>query len=107
MAKKSIGAGLLKGMQEALAHSKSELTLKETVREHIEPAPKWKVKDIKKLRQESFHLSQPEFAALLNVKLPTIRSWEQGQKSPSGSAARLLEILMKSPDVIRKLRKAG
>jgi len=107
MAKKTIGAGLLKGMREALAHSNNELSLKEAVRERIEPAPKWRTKDIRKLRQELFHLSQPEFAALLNVKVPTVRSWEQGQKTPSGSAARLLEILMKSPEVIKKLLKAG
>ena len=107
MAKKRIGESLLRGMQEALAHSKGELALKETVRKYLEPAPKWKTKDIKNLRQECFHLSQPEFAALLNVKLPTVRSWEQGQKSPSGSAARLLEVFMKSPDVIKKLLKTG
>jgi DNA-binding transcriptional regulator YiaG len=48
-------------------------------------------------------MSQPQFAALLNVKPPTIRAWEQGQKAPSGAASRLLEIFSMDQGLVKKL----
>jgi DNA-binding transcriptional regulator YiaG len=103
MKKKSIAAGLSKGMEEAYAHSKGRLKLKETWKELPGPAPHWKANQIRGLRKDVYHMSQEEFAILLNVKAPTIRSWEQGQKTPSGSAARLLELLAIDNSVVKKL----
>ena len=40
--RKTIESGLIRGLEEALAHSKGTLKLKETVRELPSPAPKWK-----------------------------------------------------------------
>lgn len=105
--KKTIEAGLLRGMEEALAHSKGQLKLKETDKELPGPAPEWSADEIRHIRKDIYFLSQEEFAVLLNVKTPTIRSWEQGQKLPSGSAARLLEVLSKDRTVIKKLSRAG
>ncbi len=96
--KKTIEDGLIRGMEEALAHSRGQQQLKETVRELPGPAPHWKAKDIRRIRKEVFGMSQPQFAAFLNVSVPTIRAWEQGQKTPSGSAARLIQILETNPE---------
>ena len=49
-----------------------------------------KPKEIGGIRQK-LNVSQPVFAALLNVPLATARSWEQGKRKPSGAALRLLE----------------
>jgi DNA-binding transcriptional regulator YiaG len=107
MKKKSIGPGFLRGMQEAVAHSKGALKLKETTKELPGPAPQWSANAIRHLRKDVYALSQEEFALLLNVKAPTVRSWEQGQKIPSGSAARLLEVFRADKMIIKKLAKAG
>ena len=45
-------------------------------------------------------MSQSVFAATLNVKPKTVQAWEQGNRVPSGSTARLLEIMEKEPGVV-------
>ena len=55
--------------------------------------PNLETVEMKKLREEVFQISQPVFASLLNVKPATVRAWEQGQRTPDGAPARLLEIL--------------
>ena len=50
-------------------------------------------------------LSQPLFAAALNVSPETIRAWEQGKREPEGPTLRLLEIAEEHPDVfLEKVR---
>ncbi len=63
----------------------------------------WSVKKIKQLREKTLEMSQPEFAALLNVSIPTVRAWEQGHNTPSGAAARLLEVIKIEPQLVKKL----
>ena len=46
-----------------------------------------------------FDLSQPEFAALLNISVKTLRNWEQGRRKPRGPARRLLQIVERHPHV--------
>lgn len=48
--------------------------------------------DIRRIRTKA-HMSQPVFAALLNVGKTTVAQWEQGRKTPSGSAVRLLDLI--------------
>ncbi len=99
----SIENEIIEGLKQAVAHERGEIKLKTRVREIPQPAPKWTSQKVKKLRTETFHMSQPQFAALLNVKAPTVRAWEQGQKTPSGAASRLLEVLMIDQEVVKKL----
>jgi len=61
--------------------------------------PGIKPHEIKRLR-ERFHVSQPVFAALLNVPLATERSWEQGKRKPSGAALRLLDLARQQPKIL-------
>jgi putative transcriptional regulator len=47
---------------------------------------------IKAIR-EGVHVSQSVFAAYLNTSPSTVRSWEQGNKSPRGAALKLLNLV--------------
>jgi len=101
--RKNMAEGLIAGLREAVAHERGELTLKVRKVELTAPAPKWTTARIRKLRNEVLRMSQPVFAALLNVTTSTVRSWEQGQKIPSGAAARLLQLLAADHEVVEKL----
>ena len=39
------------------------------------------------------HVSQPVFAAYLNVSKSTVAQWEQGEKKPRGPSLKLLDIV--------------
>lgn len=47
---------------------------------------------IKAIR-ENVHVSQSVFAAYLNTSASTVRSWEQGGKSPQGTSLKLLNLV--------------
>lgn len=60
----------------------------------------WTAKNkIAKLRQ-SLNMGQTEFAALLGASASTLKKWETGQRTPSGAAAKLLEILERTPEAV-------
>lgn len=48
--------------------------------------------DIRRIRNRT-RMSQPVFAVLVGVGTSTVAQWEQGHKSPSGSSARLLDVI--------------
>lgn len=54
---------------------------------------------ISKIRKK-MNLSQAVFADILNVSPSSIRQWEQGKRTPSGSTQVLLELLEKSPHLL-------
>lgn len=101
--KSSIEQELIDGLSEVFAHKRSKKKLTGRARELPEPAPEWTAKQIKSFREKTLQMSQTEFAALLNIKVPTVRAWEQGHNVPSGAAARLIEALKKDPALIEKL----
>ena len=103
MKKQRMAEGLLKGLEQAVKMEKGELAGRERIVSLSRPAPKWSKKEIQRLRTEVFHMSQPVFASLLNVAPATIRAWEQGQRTPDGAAARLLEILSKDQEIAEEL----
>jgi len=55
--------------------------------------------EIKTIRK-SLKLSQSVFAKLLNVSLSSVRQWEQGIRTPSGSTMVLLELLQREPELL-------
>lgn len=57
------------------------------------------------IRQKA-NLSQSEFAKAIGISVNTLKSWEQGQRQPSGSARVLLDLLAKRPDLIGELATA-
>lgn len=48
-------------------------------------------------------LSQSQFAKAIGISVNTLKSWEQGQRHPSGSARVLLDLLTKRPELISEL----
>lgn len=58
--------------------------------------------EIKKIR-EIAHLTQNEFAKMLNVSLGTLRNWEQGRRKPDGAAIALLKVFVSDPDKTAKI----
>ena len=56
-------------------------------------------KDIQEIRKR-IKLSQNVFAKLLNVSSSSVRQWEQGKRTPSGSTKVLLELLKENPNIL-------
>ena len=48
-------------------------------------------------------LSQSQFVKALGISVNTLKSWEQGQRKPSGSAQVLLKLLGKKPELIDEI----
>lgn len=63
------------------------------------PTIKITSEDIKAIRKKT-KLSQAVFAKLLNVSSSSVRQWEQGKRTPTGSTKVLLDLLDKSPHVL-------
>ncbi len=57
------------------------------------------------IRQRA-NLSQSQFARAIGISVNTLKSWEQGQRRPSGSARVLLDLLAKRPELITELATA-
>ena len=57
------------------------------------------VEEIQNIRK-ALRLSQSVFAKLLNVSLSSVRQWEQGIRTPSGSTMVLLELLQREPKLL-------
>lgn len=53
--------------------------------------------------RSKFHLTQIEFAKLLNISVATLRNWEQGRRRPEGPARVLLNVANRNPDVLLNL----
>jgi putative transcriptional regulator len=57
-------------------------------------APALAAEEIRALRERE-HVSQPVFAAYLNVSRNLVSDWERGVKRPGGPALRLLSIVQR------------
>ena len=91
---------LMTGVKQMRDHAagKKIAGVREVVREVKPPRPLGK-EDIIKLR-EKLRVSQAAFALLLNTSAATVRAWEQGVNTPSGSTLRLLSIARKNPKAL-------
>ncbi|CAB3779047.1 hypothetical protein LMG28138_00760 [Pararobbsia alpina] len=71
---------------------------KTTMREYDElclaEVPHFDRETIVKIREDA-KLSQNVFAHYLNTSTSTVQKWETGQNEPSGTAAKLLQIIQK------------
>lgn len=76
------------------------------LRGKAKPARKFFIEtpDVKKIRS-NYKLSQNEFAALMGISVSTLRNWEQGRRTPEGSARVLLQVAAKHPEVIWEVVK--
>ncbi len=49
-----------------------------------------------RLLREQQKVSQSVFAAYLNISISTIKKWEAGEKKPSGTALKLLNLIARN-----------
>lgn len=56
------------------------------------PLPTLTADDIRRIRAKA-QMTQPKFADFLRVGTSTVAQWEQGRKTPSGPAMRLLDLI--------------
>ena len=69
-----------------------QLTLREFDRLCVPSVEPLKPVQIKRIR-ESSRVSQGVFARLLNTSVSTVQKWEVGQKKPTGTALKLLQLV--------------
>jgi putative transcriptional regulator len=72
----------------------SRATLRSFDEACLAPAPVLAGEEIKAIRERE-HVSQPVFAAYLNVSRNLVSDWERGVKQPGGPALRLLSIIQR------------
>ncbi|MBF0608001.1 MAG: DNA-binding transcriptional regulator [Candidatus Magnetobacterium sp. LHC-1] len=58
----------------------------------LPPSRSFRPEDIRRIRAAN-RVSQAVFAAFLGIGKTTVQQWEQGQKKPSGTARRLLDLI--------------
>lgn len=101
MGKRDIGNEIIQGMTEALEFVRGNKT--EAVVHKIEIPNEIDVRAIR----EKLHLSRTEFADSFGFSARTLQHWEQGDRSPHGSARVLLYLLQREPAVIAKILRSG
>lgn len=91
----------LMGSAEALAghlSGKRKITLRTktvTLPPLVKPMNPAQVRAIRK----KLNVSQPVFAAMMNIPSVTAASWERGRRKPTGAGLRLLDIAKRHPEV--------
>ena len=87
-----IAAEVAQGLQEILDFEQGKICL--TSHRATIPAPPkhYEPEQIREVRLR-FGYSQAFFAGIIGVSPDSVRSWEQGVRSPSRAAARVLEFL--------------
>lgn len=58
----------------------------------LAPVKKLSPRQIRQVRTQN-NVSQPVFAAYLNLSASTVQQWERGDKEPSGPSLKLLNIV--------------
>jgi putative transcriptional regulator len=92
---------MLSGFVEAKKHRAGKRT-KLRVSRLAFPPVEMKPAQIRSVRNR-LKLSQPEFAEFLCTSIGTVRSWEQGSRSPHSTALRLLAIAKEKPTLLLRM----
>jgi putative transcriptional regulator len=93
----SVFEEIKEGLKECIRFTKGELTLRTTM-VPTRP-PRISAKEIVAWRRQ-LNMSQGVFARLMNVSIKTVQSWEQGERTPSQAALRLLQVFQAEPEVV-------
>jgi putative transcriptional regulator len=97
MAKLTSDSGILAAVHEAASDlhgvgAIDPLTMRRFDVLCLPPVRAYTAADVRRIRQQA-NVSQAVFAAVLNVGKATVCAWEQGSKSPSGPALKLLDLV--------------
>lgn len=102
MKKTKLGQELIAALQEAADYHDGKIDLRTTDVELPKEPKKLSTSAIRSIRNK-LNLSQPVFAKYLGVSDKSVKAWEQGLSTPSGAAARLLEIAQNNVNIFKKL----
>jgi putative transcriptional regulator len=94
---------MISGFAEARKHRAGQKANVRVSHLAFPPTP-LKPRQIRKIRIQ-LGLTQPEFAEFLCTSVGTVRSWEQGSRTPNKSALRLLAMAKDKPALL--LQKEG
>lgn len=102
--KRSFGQELIESATEAVeihrgTRKPARVTRYTAAETKVDAPPRYVAERIREIRGE-MALSQPIFAAALNVSRETVRAWEQGKREPDGATLRLLEVAEQHPEVL-------
>ena len=94
---RSKNSGILKTVHEGAKGLRAigaidNMTMKEFDALCLPPVKRYTPAEIKRIRRRQ-RVSQPVFAAYLNVTKSTVTQWEQGEKTPRGTALKLLQLV--------------
>ncbi|MEQ1706638.1 MAG: helix-turn-helix domain-containing protein [Rickettsiales bacterium] len=84
---------LLQSAKDMLAHSTGE---KKFPSYHYDFENKINVKEVRK----NLHLTQEEFANIIGASVHAVRHWENGRRTPDGTARTLLWVLKANPSAV-------
>jgi putative transcriptional regulator len=91
---------LKESFNQVIQHIKGERTDLRTMERYLpEPPAPLSSQEVLNIRQR-LKLSQAVFARLLNVSAKTVQAWEQGTRTPSDAALKLLSIAKRRPEVL-------
>jgi putative transcriptional regulator len=107
MKKNKLFDDLKAGLEEAVAYEQGKIDLRTTSFEIPEAPPTLSKKKIKDLRENILGVSQPIFALVLGVSPAAVKAWEQGNKKPSGTARRLMQLFERDPEIFGKIATAS
>jgi len=91
---------LQQSIDEARAFLNGDETQAETHIIKVMPAPQYDAEMIKAVRRD-LDVTQRTFASYLSVSTRTVESWETGKSFPNRSASRLIELIVKDPNIIK------
>ncbi len=94
---------LKEGLTAAIDYERGKIDLRTTEIEIPSLPPELSKKKIKSLRENILGVSQPLFARILGVSPAAVKAWEQGNKKPSGTARRLMQLFESNPKLLGNL----
>lgn len=93
-------ARVARGFEQAAAHARGENVGARVTTVMAPSAPRQRNgKQIAALRRR-LKQSQSGFARLLNVSVRTVQAWEQGARTPSDAALKLIAVAEKHPEAL-------
>lgn len=90
-------AGIMAGLNEALAYEKGKASAETFARKSSLPSV-----DVTKVRT-SLSMTQKSFAALLGVSPRTVEAWECGKTTPTPTAKKLMYLIDNDHSLIQRL----
>ncbi len=84
---------LKQGLEEAIEHEEGKKTLRSKLVILPKPPRSYSPREIQQIRVDILNCSQPIFASVLGVSVKTVQAWESGERFPSHTALRLLELI--------------